>query len=238
MLETQETESIVSQETQQIAELRKLLKDRSKNTFLLGKVLSEIKSVYEKDETLFTFDGLERYGFQFWGQFCEDLGFAKSSADRAIRLHRKFIVELGTSIDFISGFNYTKLDIICEACTAENYTIWLQLCEDLKIEDLRAERDKFYNTGKLPGDQDQGESEISGSVTPETARDWIESFSLLNESVKQTFVSPQDKKFIKEVYEEVWDLFAEIIRRKARGTEQKKPSEKLLRMMESVVKKP
>lgn len=232
-----ETESVFSEASVQIQRLRELLHARSQNIFELGAVLSEIKKVYEKDELEFTFEGLKIYQFQFFGQFCEDLGLFKTTADRAVRLHRKFIEDLGLGLEYVSGFNYTKLDVICEVCDDSNYPYWLQLCEDMKYVDLRKLRSEFRTTGELPGLTSSGDP-ISTAILPDTARDWIDSFFSLHESVKTIFVAPQDKAFIKEVYEEQWGLFEELLRRKARGTEHKKASDKLLKVMESIVKRP
>lgn len=234
------SESVMNEAHQQKQDVIEIQKARNQNTFEMGAALHKIKLVYEKDELDNTYNGLQRYGFQFYNELLRapeesgGLGISTSSSDRSVRLHRKYVLELNYPLSIISKFNYTKLDIILKAVTEENVLHWLKMLQFTIPQDLARERDRVLKSKdrSQPGDSDEP---ITTAIIPTTARDWIEVWDLLQMNIKESYNSPQDKKFIKEVYSQTIVLFKDVLKRKARGTEFKRSSEKLIKVIDSIV---
>ena len=236
------SESVMQEAHQQKQDVAKFQKARNENTFDLGEVLHKIKAVYEEDEDNETYNGLQRYGFQYYHELLGapeesgGLGISSSTADRCVRLYRKYILELGYEKSMISKFNYTKLDIISKAVTKKNLTHWIKILERSTTQDLIKEREKVIESEGTRTPGDNSKDPITTAIEPTTARDWIEAWDLVHLTVKETCNSPQDKQFVKEVYGQTLDLFKSVLERHARGSKYKRSSEKLLKAIETIVR--
>lgn len=214
-------------------------KARSKNVFELGETLHWIKLSYELDVDNGTFQSLKKFGFDSYNQLLSapivsgGLDIPIASANRSVRIFRKYCLELGFHRDVISKYNYSKLDQILPVVNKENLEYWLSTIGSMSPGDLS----KLVAAKKEDEAGDSEDESITTAIKPGTAQDWLESVEILFSTMKQTFVSPNEKQFIKALCEDFWEYFRTTAERKARASEFKKPTEKLLSAMEYIVKK-